>query len=75
MDRFRKQRLKMVDAQIRARGIRDERILACMEKTPRHLFVDGGLVEQAYNDNPLPIGERQTISQPYMVALMTEAWP
>ena len=73
MDRFRKQRLKMVDAQIRARGIRDERILACMEKTPRHLFVDGGLVEQAYNDNPLPIGERQTISRPYMVALMTEA--
>jgi len=63
----------MVDTQIRARGIRDERVLACMENTPRHLFVDGGLVEQAYNDNPLPIGERQTISQPYMVALMTEA--
>jgi hypothetical protein len=73
MDRFRKQRLKMVDTQIRARGIRDERVLACMENMPRHLFVDGGLAEQAYNDNPLPIGERQTISQPYMVALMTEA--
>lgn len=63
----------MVDAQIRSRGIRDERVLRAMEKIPRHLFVDEGLIDQAYNDNPLPIGEKQTISQPYIVALMTEA--
>jgi len=63
----------MVDAQIRSRGIRDERVLRAMEKIPRHLFVDEGLIDQAYNDSPLPIGEKQTISQPYIVALMTEA--
>jgi len=73
MDRYAKQRKKMVDSQIRSRGIRDERILRAMEKIPRHLFVDEGLIDQAYNDNPLPIGEKQTISQPYIVALMTEA--
>ena len=63
----------MVDAQIRARGISDPRVLKAMEKVPRHLFVDEGLIDQAYNDSPLPIGEKQTISQPYIVALMTEA--
>lgn len=63
----------MVDVQIRARGINDHGVLAAMEKIPRHLFVDNGLIDQAYSDSPLPIGERQTISQPYMVALMTEA--
>ena len=63
----------MVDVQIRARGINDHGVLAAMEKIPRHLFVDNGLIDQAYNDSPLPIGERQTISQPYMVAIMTEA--
>ncbi len=73
MDRFKRQRLKMVDSQIRSRGITDVRVLKAMERVPRHLFVDEGLVDQAYNDNPLPIGERQTISQPYIVALMTEA--
>ncbi len=73
MDRYAKQRKKMVDAQIRSRGVTDERVLRAMEKIPRHLFVDAGLVDQAYNDNPLPIGEKQTISQPYIVALMTEA--
>ena len=73
MDRFKKQRFKMVDVQIRARGINDHGVLAAMEKIPRHLFVDNGLIDQAYNDSPLPIGERQTISQPYMVAIMTEA--
>jgi protein-L-isoaspartate(D-aspartate) O-methyltransferase len=73
MDRYEKQRKKMVDAQIRSRGIRDERVLRAMGKIPRHLFVDEGLVDQAYNDSPLPIGEKQTISQPYIVALMTEA--
>lgn len=63
----------MVDSQIRARGVSDSRVLAAMEKIPRHIFVDAGLTEQAYNDSPLPIDERQTISQPYIVALMTEA--
>src|SRR5512135_727666 len=73
MDRYAKQRKKMVDSQIRSRGIRDDRVLRAMEKIPRHLFIDEGLIDQAYNDNPLPIGEKQTISQPYIVALMTEA--
>jgi len=73
MDRFKRQRVKMVDSQIRSRGVTDERVLKAMGKIPRHLFVDEGLIEQAYNDNPLPIGERQTISQPYIVAVMTEA--
>ena len=63
----------MVDTQLRARGVTDERVLRVMEKIQRHLFVDAGLVDQAYNDNPLPIGDRQTISQPYIVALMTAA--
>jgi len=63
----------MVETQIKARGIRDERVLKAMETIPRHLFVDEGLIEQAYSDSPLPIGEHQTISQPYIVALMTEA--
>jgi protein-L-isoaspartate(D-aspartate) O-methyltransferase len=73
MDRFKKPRMRMVETQIRARGIRDERVLKAMETIPRHLFVDEGLIEQAYSDSPLPIGEHQTISQPYIVALMTEA--
>ncbi|MDI9570520.1 MAG: protein-L-isoaspartate(D-aspartate) O-methyltransferase [Pseudomonadota bacterium] len=73
MDRFRKPRLKMVETQIRARGVTDERVLAAMARIPRHLFVDEALIEQAYNDNPLPIGKSQTISQPYIVALMTAA--
>jgi protein-L-isoaspartate(D-aspartate) O-methyltransferase len=72
-DRFQKQRLKMVDSQIRSRGITDPRVLKAMEKIPRHLFVAEGLADQAYNDNPLPIERQQTISQPYMVALMSEA--
>jgi protein-L-isoaspartate(D-aspartate) O-methyltransferase len=73
VERFQKQRMKMVDGQLRARGIVDQRVLKAMEKIPRHLFVDEVLVEQAYNDNPLPIDSRQTISQPYIVALMSEA--
>lgn len=63
----------MVDTQIRARGVSDQRVLKAMEKIPRHLFVDEGLIDQAYNDNPLPIERRQTISQPYIVALMSAA--
>ncbi|MFZ4436883.1 MAG: protein-L-isoaspartate(D-aspartate) O-methyltransferase [Syntrophales bacterium] len=63
----------MVDTQIRVRGVSDQRVLTAMEKIPRHLFVDEGLIDQAYNDNPLPIERQQTISQPYIVALMSEA--
>ncbi|MHB8829101.1 MAG: protein-L-isoaspartate(D-aspartate) O-methyltransferase [Syntrophales bacterium] len=72
-DRFQKQRLKMVDLQIRRRGISDQRVLTAMEKIPRHLFIAEGLRDQAYNDNPLPIENQQTISQPYIVALMSSA--
>jgi protein-L-isoaspartate(D-aspartate) O-methyltransferase len=54
-------------------GIRDQRVLDAFRKVPRHLFLDEALWPQAYNDHPLPIGEKQTISQPYIVALMTEA--
>ncbi len=63
----------MVEEQIIARGIKDPRVIAAMKKVPRHLFVEEALQGQAYNDHPLPIGEKQTISQPYMVAVMTEA--
>lgn len=70
---FPKARLKMVEEQIILRGIKDARVIAAMKKVPRHLFVEEALQSQAYNDHPLPIGEKQTISQPYMVALMTEA--
>ena len=68
-----KARLKMVEEQIVARGIRDPGVIAALKKIPRHLFVEEALQGQAYTDHPLPIGEKQTISQPYMVALMTEA--
>jgi protein-L-isoaspartate(D-aspartate) O-methyltransferase len=63
----------MVDEQIIARGVRDERVLAAMRKIERHLFVSPDLQSRAYEDHPLPIGEGQTISQPYIVAYMTEA--
>lgn len=66
-------RKQMVESQIRRRNILDQRVLSAMEKVPRHLFVDKKLAEAAYSDYPLPIGEGQTISQPYVVALMTEA--
>jgi protein-L-isoaspartate(D-aspartate) O-methyltransferase len=73
MDRYKKQRMRMVETQLKARDITDARVLKAMETIPRHLFVDEGLIEQAYNDNPLPIDANQTISQPYIVALMTQA--
>ncbi|MFN3406825.1 MAG: protein-L-isoaspartate O-methyltransferase family protein, partial [Caldimicrobium sp.] len=63
----------MVETQIKNRGIKDEKVLQAMLKVPRHLFVEEALRDQAYGDFPLPIGEGQTISQPYIVALMTEA--
>ena len=66
-------RNRMVESQLISRGIKDPRVLDAMRKVPRHRFVEEALVSQAYNDHPLPIGEKQTISQPYMVALMTEA--
>jgi len=62
----------MVQEQLVRRGIRDEDVLAAMRSVPRHLFVPAGLAPEAYADSPLPIGHGQTISQPYMVALMTE---
>lgn len=65
-------RKKMVETQIVARGITDRRVLDSMLKVPRHLFVQEGLAGQAYSDTSLPIGDKQTISQPYMVALMSE---
>ena len=70
---YLQQRLRMVERQIRGRGIRDLQVLEAMEGIPRHLFVPRSLAAEAYEDFPLPIGEGQTISQPYIVALMTEA--
>jgi protein-L-isoaspartate(D-aspartate) O-methyltransferase len=63
----------MVDTQIIPRGIKNLGVIEAMRKIPRHLFLDEALWPQAYEDHPLPIGEKQTISQPYIVALMTEA--
>jgi protein-L-isoaspartate(D-aspartate) O-methyltransferase len=63
-------RHRMVETQLRARGIRDERVLQAMASVPRHLFVSSRHRDDAYGDHPLPIGEGQTISQPYIVALM-----
>ncbi len=70
---FNISRNKMVETQIIRRGVTDGRVIAAMRKIPRHLFTEEVLRHQAYNDHPLPIGERQTISQPYIVAFMTEA--
>jgi protein-L-isoaspartate(D-aspartate) O-methyltransferase len=70
-DPFAELRQRMVDTQIRARGVTDARVLAAMASVPRHLFVPDKVRAQAYEDYPLSIGERQTISQPYIVALMT----
>jgi protein-L-isoaspartate(D-aspartate) O-methyltransferase len=68
-----KARLKMVEGQIVARGIADARVLEAMRKIPRHLFLEEALSDRAYDDSALPIGEKQTISQPFIVALMTQA--
>lgn len=70
---FAAERRMMVETQIRARGVRDPLVLAAMAKVPRHLFVPESLRGRAYADEPLPIGDGQTISQPYIVAYMTEA--
>ena len=66
------ERLRMVEYQIAARGICDQRVLSAMKEVPRHLFVPPPYDKSAYEDCPLPIGNGQTISQPYIVALMTE---
>ena len=66
-------RRQMVNAQLRARGVTDERVLAAMDRVPRHEFAPTRYRDQAYQDHPLPIAEGQTISQPFIVALMLEA--
>lgn len=71
--KYERQRKEMVKRQIEARGITDPKVLAAMLRVPRHLFVSDALRDQAYGDFPLPIGEQQTISQPYIVAEMTQA--
>jgi len=70
---YTRRREEMVRKQIEARGITDAKVLAAVQNVPRHLFVSEALQDQAYGDFPLPIGEQQTISQPYMVAEMTQA--
>ncbi len=69
---FRERRRRMVEDQIVRRGVRDERVLEAMRRVPRHPFVPEDLRDRAYEDHPLSIGEGQTISQPYVVAFMTE---
>ncbi|MBT8350838.1 MAG: protein-L-isoaspartate(D-aspartate) O-methyltransferase [Deltaproteobacteria bacterium] len=66
-------RKNMVSTQIKMRGVSDKNVLAAMSEVPRHLFVPKGLIPHAYSDRPLPIGQGQTISQPYIIALMTES--
>jgi len=68
----KEKRLRMVETQIKARGVRNERVLEAMRKVPRHKFVPARQLRAAYDDRPLPIGHGQTISQPYIVAFMTE---
>jgi len=72
-DSFQASRTRMIEEQLKAREIRDPGVLAAMARVPRHLFVPENLRRSAYEDGPLPIGHGQTISQPYIVAYMTEA--
>jgi len=72
MNQYQSKRQLMVDTQIAARGVKDRRVINAILKIPRHLFVDEALWPEAYEDHPLPIGEKQTISQPYIVAVMSE---
>jgi len=69
---YERARARMIEEQLVARGISDARVLAAMARVERHRFVDEALADRAYDDKPLPIGARQTISQPFMVGLMTE---
>ena len=70
--RFARERERMVEEQLIARGVTDARVIEVMRRVPRHLFVDEALRDRAYGDHPLPIGEGQTISQPFIVGRMTE---
>lgn len=72
-DKFQKERESMVKTQIENRGIKDKSVLNAMKKVLRHEMVPSNVVNRAYTDSPLPIGYGQTISQPYIVAFMTEA--
>ncbi|MCX7945100.1 MAG: protein-L-isoaspartate(D-aspartate) O-methyltransferase [Deltaproteobacteria bacterium] len=72
MEKFAKMRAEMIEYQLKARDIRDEKVLSAMSKVPRERFIPIQLIDRAYDDGPLPIGEGQTISQPYIVAYMTE---
>lgn len=69
---YQKARERMVQKQLVDRGIRDERVIEAMRTVPRHLFVEPAFIDRAYEDDPLPIGQKQTISQPYIVAFMME---
>jgi len=71
-DSFLDQRQRMIAVQLRRRGIHDERVLSAMERVPRHEFVPSQFWNHAYDDDPVPIGEGQTVSQPYIVAYMLE---
>jgi protein-L-isoaspartate(D-aspartate) O-methyltransferase len=73
VDSFAEQRKRMVEEQLRSRGIRDPRLLAAMAKVPREVFIASEDFGRAYDDHPLPIGGGQTVSQPYMVAVMVAA--
>ena len=70
--RFARERERMVDEQVIARGVTDPRVIEAMRRLPRHVFVDEALRDRAYGDHPLPIGEGQTISQPFIVGHMSE---
>jgi protein-L-isoaspartate(D-aspartate) O-methyltransferase len=71
-DAYETARARMVEEQLAQRGVTDERVLGAMRRVPRHLFVEGPLRDRAHGDHPLPIGEEQTISQPYIVGFMTQ---
>ena len=73
LDPYTELRDRMVSSQLRARGVRDERVLAAMSRVPRHEFVAGNNLHQAYDDHPIAIDDGQTISQPYIVAAMLQA--
>ncbi len=71
-DKYSEKRWDMVENQIISRGIKNAKVIEAMLKVKRHLFLPENYIDSAYADNPIPIGKEQTISQPYMVALMTE---
>src|ERR1700685_339695 len=73
IDVFAAERRSMVESQLRAAGVQDERVVAAMSRVPRHEFVSADYRDQVYEDHPIPIGEGQTISQPFIVAIMLQA--